>query len=130
MTKKTRATTQTISNGENNLHFSPFSTGRLIRQILIKHLQAVIRGKSISSKNNMPPPSFTWMTAGDATAAGHGNLYSQSYTAILQDTVEKAFNALGIEFIAKNYGMGQYASGPELGLCMNEVFGDDIDVLV
>eukprot|EP00970_Alexandrium_tamarense_P016673 scaffold7110_cov182-Alexandrium_tamarense.AAC.2 len=26
--------------------------------------------------------------------------------------------------------MGQYASGPELGLCMNEVFGDDIDVLV
>jgi len=70
------------------------------------------------------------MTAGDATAAGHGNLYSQSYTAILQDTVEKAFNALGIEFIAKNYGMGQYASGPELGLCMNEVFGDDIDVLV
>lgn len=44
--------------------------------------------------------------------------------------MEKAFNALGIEFIAKNYGMGQYASGPELGLCMNEVFGDDIDVLV
>jgi hypothetical protein len=26
--------------------------------------------------------------------------------------------------------MGQYSSGPELSLCMNEVFGDDIDVLM
>ncbi len=100
---------------------------QLIRRILIKHMQAVIREKTV---NDLPPPTFTFVTAGDATAAGHGNLFSQSYTAILQDTVESAFASLGIQFIAKNYGMGQYSSGPELSLCMNEVFGLDIDVLM
>jgi len=108
---------------------SPESANRLSRRILIKHLKAALREKSISS-SSQPPPTFTWITAGDATAAAHGNLYSQSYTAILQDTVESAFQTLGIRFEAKNYGMGQYSSGPELGLCMNEVFGGDIDVLM
>ncbi|KAL7542943.1 hypothetical protein ACHAXR_012229 [Thalassiosira sp. AJA248-18] len=105
------------------------SSQRLSRRILIKHLQAVLREKSVS-QSNIPPPTFTWITAGDATAAAHGNLFLQSYTAILQDTVESAFQSLGIRFQAMNYGMGQYSSGPELGLCMNEVFGDDIDVLM
>ena len=110
-------------------HASLKSAKRLTRRILIKHLQAVIREKTVSQSGS-PPPTFTWVTAGDATAAAHGNLFSQSYTSILQDTVESAFRTLGIIFQAKNYGMGQYSSGPELGLCMNEVFGDDIDVLM
>ena len=110
-------------------HASFESAKRLTRRILIKHLQAVVREKTVSQSGS-PPPTFTWVTAGDATAAAHGNLFSQSYTAILQDTVESAFRTLGINFQAKNYGMGQYSSGPELGLCMNEVFGDDIDVLM
>ena len=105
------------------------STNKLTRRILIKHLQAVIREKSVAS-SNISPPTFTWITAGDATAAAHGNLFAQSYTAVLQDTVQDAFQALGIKFSAENYGMGQYSSGPELGLCMNEVFGDDIDILM
>lgn len=105
------------------------STKRLTRRILIKHLQAVIRERTVSQSASTPS-TFTWITAGDATAAAHGNLFSQSYTAILQDTVENSFRSLGINFQAMNYGMGQYSSGPELGLCMNEVFGDDIDILM
>lgn len=106
---------------------SPESTDKLVRRILIKHLQAVVRDQS---SNDGPPPTFTWITAGDAAAAAHGNLFSQSYTALLQDTVGDAFRSLGVRFEARNYGMGQYSSGPELGLCMREVFGDDIDALM
>jgi len=108
---------------------SPESTKKLSRRIIIKYLKAALREKSPTSQQQ-PRPTFTWITAGDSTAAAHGNLYSQSYTAILQDTVEDAFASFGIRFQAKNFGMGQYSSGPELGLCMNEVFGDDIDVLM
>jgi len=110
---------------QNHLFLSSIrSMKRLTRRILIKHLEAVLR------ENNSPPPVFTWITAGDSSAAGHGNLYSQSYTAVLQETVEVSFGALGIHFEAKNYGMGNYNSAPELALCMNEIFGDDIDVLM
>lgn len=106
---------------------TPESSERFTRRILIKHLQAVLHEGDKSSST--PPPTFTWVTAGDSAAAGHGNLYAQSYTAILQDTVERAFESVGINFVAKNYAMGQYSSGPELALCLEEVFGSDIDVL-
>lgn len=84
----------------------------------MKHLEAVLLPEPNS------PPIFTWVTAGDSPAAGHGNLCSQSYTAILEETVQHHFEASGIQFRAKNY-----ASAPELALCMNEVFGGDIDVV-
>lgn len=42
---------------------------------------------------------------------GHGNLFSQSYTAVMEDTVKEAFAASGINFVAKNYAMGDYPSG-------------------
>ncbi|KAL3802225.1 hypothetical protein HJC23_001769 [Cyclotella cryptica] len=113
------------------LFYASYLGKRLKRRILMKHLQAVVlRGKGMPSQNERMEPTFTWITAGDGTAAGHGNLYLQSYTAILQDTVESSFRALGIRFEAKNYAMGQYSSGPELSLCIKEVFGDDIDALM
>ena len=118
---------QSIQRQKNQNHLflsSIRSMKRLTRRILIKHLEAVLR------EDNLPPPVFTWMTAGDSSAASHGNLYSQSYTAVLQKTVQAHFAALGIHFEAKNYGMGNYNSAPELALCMNEIYGDDIDVLM
>ncbi len=45
-------------------------------------------------------------------------------------TVKEAFAALGIKFHAKNYAMGGYVSGPELAMCMESVFGSDIDILL
>ena len=41
---------------------------------------------------------FLWVTAGDSSAAGHGNLYSQSYTAILEETVQHHFELWGYSF--------------------------------
>ena len=83
----------------------------------------------VRQPNSSPPIFFTWVTAGDSSAAGHGNLYSQSYTAILEETVQHHFEALGIQFLTKNYATGNYNSAPELALCINEVFGGDLDVL-
>ena len=61
--------------------------------------------------------TFTWVTGGDSTAAGHGNLFKQSYTAILEDTVAPIFNDLGVSFVAKNRAMGGMNSGKYL--CRN-----------
>lgn len=72
---------------------------------------------------------FIWSTGGDSSAAAHGNLFNQSYTAVLENAVRPAFKALGINFIGRNYAMSLYQGAPELALCMEEVYGTDIDVL-
>lgn len=40
------------------------------------------------------------------------------------------FAAIGINFVGKNYAMGGTASAPEVALCSQSIFGDDIDSLV
>ena len=107
---------------ENMFSSSTISKDRLKRRLMIKILK-----KLIQPSTNI---KFIWATAGDSIAAGHGNMYNQSYTAMLDDTVSEAFHSLGIEFVARNYGMSMYSSAPELALCMEAVYGTDIDVLV
>ena len=106
---------------------------RLTRRVMIKLIEAQMQRSSVQNENddqqNFKMPTFTWVTAGDSSAAGHGNLFSQSYTAVLEDTVKDAFEVLNIKFQGKNYGMGGYVSAPELAICMESVFGTDIDVL-
>lgn len=94
------------------------SRQRLLRRLQLKLLQ------------NDGQSSFTWVTGGDSAAAGHGNLFSQSYTMVLEATAREAFRTVGINFVAKNYAMGGYVSAPELALCMESIYGSDIDVLM
>jgi len=101
---------------------NPLSKERLLRRMMLKILQARNKPDQTST--------FTWITAGDSAAAAHGNLFSQSYTAVLDSTVKEAFETLGIKFIAKNYAMGGYVSSPELAMCMESVFGSDMDILM
>ena len=54
---------------------NPLSKERLLRRMMLKILQARKKQDQIST--------FTWITAGDSAAAAHGNLLSQSYTAVL-----------------------------------------------
>jgi hypothetical protein len=107
---------------ENIFSSSKASKDRLKRRLMIKVLTKLLRPSQ--------HVKFVWATAGDSVAAGHGNMFNQSYTAMLDDTVSDAFAALGLEFVARNYGMSMYTSAPELALCMEAVYGNDVDLLV
>lgn len=62
-------------------------------------------------------------------AAAHGNLYNESYTAVLERTVQEIFAQTGLWFQSRNYAMGGTASGPEVAHCEDAIFGLDMDVL-
>jgi hypothetical protein len=49
---------------------------------------------------------YVWATGGHSASAGHGNLYNESYTAFFERGVKPIFEAIGIEFEARNYAMG------------------------
>jgi hypothetical protein len=95
------------------------STIRLRRKLQIRLLQHHIEGKA----------RFVWATGGHSAAAGHGNLYNESYTAVLERDLLQVFPKIGLDFEARNYAMGGQASGPEIGLCVEQIFGNDIDTL-
>jgi len=116
-------------------------------------LQKILAGGSIrrSDGDDATMTTFTWVTAGDSAAAGHGTTrgVEQSYTAIVEDTVKDSFAALGIRFEAKNraiggggvrrggYGGGSSdtndfrssSSSCEFAMCMEALYGSDIDIL-
>ena len=98
------------------------SRERLLRKIMIRILEA--QTLPLSRKS-----TFTWVTAGDSAAASHGNMYSQSYTAVLEQTVKQAFDVVGIQFVAKNRATSDIGSAPELALCQNAIYGHDADIL-
>jgi len=72
---------------------------------------------------------FVWATGGHSAAAGHGNLYNESYTAYMERSVMNVFQAVGIDFVGRNYAMGGMSSGPEIALCLESLFGIDVDLI-
>uniref|UniRef100_A0A7S2XME9 Uncharacterized protein n=1 Tax=Attheya septentrionalis TaxID=420275 RepID=A0A7S2XME9_9STRA len=70
-----------------------------------------------------------WALGGHSAAAGHGNLYSQSYTAELERLGRQVFGPLGINFEGRNYAMGSMSSAPEVAMCFKEIFGTDVDII-
>jgi hypothetical protein len=97
------------------------SKSRYHRRLIQKILK-----KQIKPKDTVP---FTWVTAGDVRASGYGNNPGHSYTSMLDDTAGDAFKAVGLNLVAKNHGVYNFPSGPALSLCMNSVYGSDIDIL-
>jgi hypothetical protein len=98
------------------------SSRRLRRRLKIKVLQALLA----------PPNTtvdFIWATTGHSAAAGHGNLFNQSYSASIETAARLVFQELGINFYAKNYAMGGTWSAPETALCLPEIVGKDVDML-
>ena len=79
---------------------------------------------------NKPSTTYVVAIGGNSVAAGHGNLYNESYTAYLERDMEDIFNSIGIDFEGRNYGMGGISSGAEISLCSEEVYGSDVDLLV
>lgn len=72
---------------------------------------------------------FIWATGGHSAAAGHGNLYNESYTAFMERTAKDVFASVGIDFIGKNYAMGGTSSAPEVALCAEAIYGSDPDAV-
>lgn len=97
------------------------SKERFRRKLLIKIVTKLV--------NPEAKVYFVWASAGDSSAAGHGNHFNQSYTAVLEHTVSDALAALGIDFVGRNYGMSGFGSAPELALCMESIYGSDVDVI-
>ena len=75
------------------------------------------------------PQPFVWATGGHSASAGHGNFFNESYTATMGVASGPIFEAVGLDFLARNYAMGATACGMEIASCMKEVFGHDVDIL-
>jgi hypothetical protein len=96
------------------------SKERLKRRMKIKIIESQIeRGQT----------TFTWTIGGHSAAAGHGNLFRQASAAVIEKSLEGVFDSLGILFRTKNYAMGGTSSGPEVSMCMESIFGQDMDII-
>jgi hypothetical protein len=49
---------------------------------------------------------YVWATGGHSASAGHGNLFNESSTAFMERDLKPIFEAIGIEFEARNNAMG------------------------
>lgn len=56
-------------------------------------------------------------------------MFSENYMAYLERAAKDAFAAAGMALEARNYAMGGTASAWEIGTCIEEIFGLDIDIL-
>ena len=65
-----------------------------------------IPGDEGASTSSNSYSNFVWATGGASTAAGHGNLLNETYTAFLERAVKDVFAAVGIGFEARNYAIG------------------------
>jgi hypothetical protein len=74
---------------------------------------------------------FVWVTAGNSVGAGHGNLHNETYSAVVECNLHSMLqNVFNLNLIVRNYGISAMVSAPEGALCLNEVYGTDIDLLI
>ena len=119
------------------------STARFKRKLKMKILTMQIKIKSERESQSerswrhldvLPPlpdhyERMVWATGGHSSAAAHGNLFNESYTAFMNQAVTDVFRSIGIDFEGRNMAMGGTTSGPEIALCNEAVFGTDADVI-
>lgn len=94
---------------------------RLVRKVAIKIGDA----KGANTEGSR----FVWATGGHSASAGHGNLFLESYTNVLDRNAAPIFQSVGIDFTARPYAMGGTASGVEIAVCAKEIFGNDVDMV-
>jgi hypothetical protein len=131
------------SRGRNAFFTSSRSWEELKQRLQIKILTMQQRILQEGGNRNNPicninpttttdPYYFTrWVyaAAGHSSAAGHGNFERDSYSAVLSRAIQPVFGSIGIDFEARNYGMTSMPSAPELALCIDSVYGIDVDLL-
>mmetsp|Transcript_6423 Transcript_6423/g.15175 ORF Transcript_6423/g.15175 Transcript_6423/m.15175 type:complete len:785 (+) Transcript_6423:207-2561(+) len=72
---------------------------------------------------------YVFANGGHSNAAGHGNTFSQTYTAYLGEDLRFVWDAIGVEMIDRNMAMGGQRSAPDIAACSKEIFGTDVDFL-
>eukprot|EP00522_Entomoneis_paludosa_P014581 CAMPEP_0172441466 /NCGR_PEP_ID=MMETSP1065-20121228/2014_1 /TAXON_ID=265537 /ORGANISM="Amphiprora paludosa, Strain CCMP125" /LENGTH=533 /DNA_ID=CAMNT_0013190857 /DNA_START=33 /DNA_END=1634 /DNA_ORIENTATION=- len=102
------------------LFSSDKSWDNMKEKIMLKLLRSIVTGI---------PQNMVWATGGHSAAAGHGNLFNESYSMVLQKYMKPVFEQSGIKFEVRPYGMGATSTGPEIASCIKEVFGNDFDIL-
>jgi hypothetical protein len=80
-----------------------------------------------SPKSLLP---FVWALGGNSVAAGHGNLYSESYAAVVTRRVQPVLEQLFLNFTMRNYAASATQSAPETAFCTQEIYGTDVDVFM
>ena len=100
---------------------SQLSQERLKRKLKIKLIEAKLKGEKTK---------FTFGIGGHSIASAHGNLFSQNYGAVLEKNIKPIFESLDIDFYAKNYAFSGMFSAPEYAMCLNAIFGNELDSLV
>lgn len=99
------------------------SWGRMKNKILIKLLRVL----TANADTNMI--SFIWATGGHSAAAAHGDFVSESYTKVLERRLRPVFAAVNMHLVGRNFAMGGTGSALEVALCVDQIFGLDIDIL-
>ena len=100
------------------------SAANFRRKMIIKILRA--HSRSYSTPSNAG--TFVWATGGHSAAAGHGNLFRESYTKVMEAAVSGVFAASGLELEARNYAMSATSSASEMSMCFPQIYGDDVDI--
>jgi hypothetical protein len=128
---------ESFANSSGKFDMGP-SWDRLKRKVLMKMLQAQMiaakkprkKSKGSSSEEATPlMPTFVWTSGGHSASAAHGDLYNESYAAVMERAVRPVLSELGVWFQARNYGMGGTGSAAEVALCHVPIFGTDIDAI-
>eukprot|EP00531_Pseudo-nitzschia_arenysensis_P006636 CAMPEP_0116130070 /NCGR_PEP_ID=MMETSP0329-20121206/8260_1 /TAXON_ID=697910 /ORGANISM="Pseudo-nitzschia arenysensis, Strain B593" /LENGTH=783 /DNA_ID=CAMNT_0003624377 /DNA_START=18 /DNA_END=2369 /DNA_ORIENTATION=+ len=91
------------------------------RKLMIKILRANDNDENHDNK-------YVWATGGHSAAAGHGNLFNETYTKVMEKTCSQVFQNAGLQLEARNYAMGATSSAAEMSMCFSQIYGDDVDV--
>ena len=75
----------------------------------------------------MSQDRFTFAMAGHSSAAGHGNLFQQSYTLQVQRLLEPVMARLGVKMVARNFGNGGLGT-LQTALGAGDLMGREIDI--
>ena len=65
--------------------------------------------------------------SGHSAAAGHGNMFNESFPFAFQRLLGPALAAAGVELRVGNFALGGTHSRPHPTFCAREVWGDDVD---
>jgi hypothetical protein len=118
---------------------------KILRAILLQQQQQPEQPKLLSKRKSKTTPAttssdiaespksllpFVWALGGNSVAAGHGNLYSESYAAVVTRRVQPVLEQLFLNFTMRNYAASATQSAPETAFCTPEIYGTEVDVFM